>query len=193
MKKGIKFLIIVLCLVIVGLITYIVLDKTILSKNNKNEANGINVASNEAEKKEQRENIDNIIKTEISKKEFISKNGISESKVNNLEYCVVNTKDNPIYLVLVGYQLDGQAGHGKIFQVVYKDGKVSFSEIEDHKYQSDTIEYDTDKEILRLSATYHGGTRRNYFKLKDGKFESIDLEVNDESKEYNFKNLEIHG
>ena len=47
---------------------------------------------------------------------------------------------------------EGQASNSKTFQVTYKDGKVSFDVIEEHKYMSDTISYDSSKKILKLSA-----------------------------------------
>lgn len=69
---------------------------------------------------------------------------------------------------------------------------VSYSLIEDTKYLSDSIAYDSNKKILRLSATYHDRTRTNYFELeKGGLFREIDLAVKDDSKEYNFKELKL--
>ena len=185
MKKGVKVLIILLVMIIIGLVTYLVLDKTILSKDNKKEdSKGSSVVTNEEK------NVGEIIMAEINKKEFLVKNGIEEDDVDILEYCVIETQKSPIYIVLVDYVAEGEAEHGNIFQVIYKDEKVVFDKIEDHKYLSDTIAYDSNKEILKLSATYHGGTRTNYFALKDGKFEEVDLAIVDGSKEYNFKELE---
>ena len=169
MKKGVKVLIILLVMIIIGLVTYLVLDKTILSKDNKKEdSKGSSVVTNEEK------NVGEIIMAEINKKEFLVKNGIEEDDVDILEYCVIETQKSPIYIVLVDYVAEGEAEHGNIFQVIYKDEKVVFDKIEDHKYLSDTIAYDSNKEILKLSATYHGGTRTNYFTLKDGQFEEVD-------------------
>ena len=184
MKKGVKILIILLFMIIIGLVTYIVLDKTVLSNNGEEEESKKSSSVTKGE-----ENVGDTILAEINKKEFLAKNGIEEEDVGTFEYCVVETKKNPIYIVKVGYQAEGEASHGKIFQVIYKDGKVIFDVIEDHKYLSDTIEYDSNKEILKLEATYHGGTRTNYYELSNGQFEGIDLAVADGSKEYYFEEL----
>lgn len=185
MKKGVKILIILLFLIIIGLVSYIVVDKLVLSKD-KDESKEKSSSSSEVK---ENENVGDIILAEINKKEFLPKNGIDEDDVNIFEYCVVETKKNPIYLVIVGYQAEGEASNGNIFQAVYKDGKVIFDKIEEHKYLSDVIAYDSNKEILKLEATYHDRTRRNYYKLSNGKFEGIDLAVADGSKEYDFKEL----
>lgn len=190
MKKGVKILIIFMLLIIVGLTTYIAVDKLVLSKDKVEKKENNVVETNEVVGQEEKnENVDEIILTEINKKEFLSNNGIKEEYVGTLEYCAIKTNDNPIYIVLVDYQVEGEAGHGNIFQATYKEGKVNFDKIEDHKYISDVIAYDSNKEILKLSAEYHGGVRTNYFKLSNGKFEEIDLTVADGSKEYDFKEL----
>ena len=189
MKKGVKILIILLFLIIIGLVSYIVVDKTILSKNKSENKEESKSSSAVKENEKENEDVGSIILSEINKKEFLSKNGIREDDVNLLEYCIVETKDNPIYIVLVSYQAEGEAGHGNIFQVIYRDGQVIFDKIEDHKYLSDVVAYDSNKEMLKLEATYHDRTRTNYYKLSNGKFEGIDLAVADGSKEYDFKEL----
>ena len=189
MKKGVKILIILLFLIIIGLVSYIVVDKLVLSKDNDDSKEKSSSSSEVKENERENKNVGDIILAEINKKEFLAANGIKEESVDFINYCIVETKENPIYIVSVSYQAEGEAGHGNIFQAVYKDGKVIFDKIEDHKYLSDVIAYDSNKEILKLEATYHDGTRRNYYKLSNGKFEGIDLAVADESKEYDFKEL----
>ncbi len=189
MKKGVKILIILLFLIIIGLVSYIVVDKLVLSKDNDDSKEKSSSSSEVKENERENKNVGDIILAEINKKEFLAANGIKEESVDFINYCIVETKENPIYIVSVSYQAEGEAGHGNIFQAVYKDGKVIFDKIEDHKYLSDVIAYDSNKEILKLEATYHDRTRRNYYKLSNGKFEGIDLAVADESKAYDFKEL----
>lgn len=187
MKKGIKFLIILMFLIIIGLVTYIVLDKTVLSnKDDEKESSKSSSASNG------NENADKEILSEIKSKRFLAKNGIEADDVSIFEYGSIKRKGNPIYIILISYLEEGKAQNGIVFQATYKDGKVKFDVIEEHKYVSDSVAYDSKNDLLRLSASYHGSSRVLYYALNDeGVYSSLELAIADGSTQYDFEEVKL--
>ena len=186
MKKGIKFLIILMFLIIIGLVTYIVLDKTVLSNKDDEKESSKSSASNG------NENADEEILSEIKSKRFLAKNGIDADDVSIFEYGSIKRKGNPIYIILISYLEEGKAQNGIVFQATYKDGKVKFDVIEEHKYVSDSVAYDSKNDLLRLSASYHGSSRVLYYALNDeGVYSSLELAIADGSTQYDFKEVEL--
>jgi len=199
MKKGIKFLIIFLLLIIVGLISYIAVDKTILSKNKEEKKENTVTETEKIEKVEKTESTDKDVEArvlkDISDERHLKSMNINKDDISIFQYCSVDTEYGPIYFILISYQEEGEAEHGVIYYTRNTDGNtsgVSYTLIEDIKYLSDSIAYDSNKKIFRLSATYHDRTRTNYFELKKGgALDEIDLAVKEGDTSYNFVELKL--
>ena len=199
MKRGVKILIVFLFLVIVGLITYIAIDKLVLSKKTDvgNENNAIEtekveeVESTDKDVESTDKDVEALVLKQMNNEKNLKSMGINKDNINIFEYCSIDTEYGPIYFVLISFQEEGNAEHGVIyFTRKSDDGGISYTMIEDTKYLSDSIAYDSNKKILRLSASYHDRIRTNYFELsKDLGFKEIDLAIADGSKEYNFVEL----
>ena len=199
MKKGVKILIIILALVTIGLISYIAVDKLILSKNTEEKKENNVVETEKVEESEELESSDKDVGArvlaEITDEGNLKRMNINKDDISIFKYASIDTEYGPMYFILISFQEEGKAENGVIYYTRNTEGNtsgVSYTQIENTKYLSDSIAYDSNKKILRLSATYHDRTRVNYFELeKGGLFREIDLAVKDGSKEYNFKELKL--
>lgn len=196
MKKGVKILIIILGLVIIGLISYIAVDKLILSKDKEEKKDNNIVETEKVEELEKVESSDKDVEArvlkEITDERHLKSMNINKDDISIFQYCTVDTEYGPIVFILISFLEEGKAQKGVVYYAKESNDGISYRLIEDTKYLSDSIAYDSNKKILKLSASYHDRTRVNYFELKkDAIFEEIDLAVKEESKEYNFKELKL--
>ena len=84
MKKSVKILIVILCLIIVGLVTFIVVDKVMNKDSNANENNTGIVGSNTSD------SVNNNVKNSTNETEIAEENRTTSSTSNNSEIEIAN-------------------------------------------------------------------------------------------------------
>lgn len=188
MKKGVKILILCMALLIVGLITFIVVDKVINNKDKNNEVanattNKSNTVINETaetkddnKEKEDKEKEDKkttdkgndevakVIAEALKERRFMAKNGIdieSDAKF-------IKVADN-VYLIRVTYKSQDVAMTTD-FVVRYEDGQAAFEKLEIEKHPYD-LSVDIDHHIVKAERTMKGYTSTKFYDLSNGKFE----------------------
>ncbi len=188
MKKGVKILILCMALLIVGLITFIVVDKVINNKDKNNDVanattNKSNTVINETaetkddnKEKEDKEKEDKkttdkgndevakVIAEALKERRFMAKNGIdieSDAKF-------IKVADN-IYLIRVTDKSQDVAMTTD-FVVRYEDGQAVFEKLEIEKHPYD-LSVDIDHHIVKAERTMKGYTSTKFYDLSNGKFE----------------------
>ena len=183
MKKGVKILILCMALLIVGLITFIVVDKVINNKDKNNDVanattNKSNTVINETaetkddnKEKEDKKTTDKgndevakVIAEALKERRFMAKNGIdieSDAKF-------IKVADN-IYLIRV-IDKSQDIAMTTDFVVRYEDGQAVFEKLEIEKHPYD-LSVDIDHHIVKAERTMKGYTSTKFYDLSNGKFE----------------------
>lgn len=119
MKKGVKILIGILVLVIVGLISYITVDKLILSKDKEEKKDNNIVETEKVEELEKVESSDKDVEArmlaEITDEENLKRMNINKDDISIFQYCSVDTEYGPMYFILISFQEEGKAEHGVVY------------------------------------------------------------------------------
>lgn len=207
MKKSVRILIIVLCLIIIGLVTFIMVDKFINTKkegksNNKSnnvivEENNIKeveenntTSTNNVKKDEQtpisdnneNKNSSNIaneaIREELRQRQFLAKNNIDIDS----EAKFVKIADN-LYFIHVNYEQDESGNRSTYFLVTYKNGQVIFNKQFEHKYVYD-VSIDFDNLVIKAETAYKGFVRDLFGKINNGEYSQISDIIKPANEDY---------
>lgn len=201
MKKSIKILIIVMAMVIVGLITFIVVDK--VTNNNKennessvanattsNSGSGVNdtTEKNNTEEKdttnssdknetESSNKVGEKIAEALKERRFMAKNNIDTESIAKF----MKVGDN-IYLIEV-VDSTSEVSLTTVFTVTYEDGSVVFDKLEADKHSFD-LAVDTKNHIIKATRTMKGLDRAIFYDVSKGKLTVKDEFAKPYSEEY---------
>lgn len=207
MKKSVKYIIILLCLVIVALVSYIVVSKNFNTKDSKKQENGIEnnntniVTSNDNESElvktdfiddnteDRNKDANEAIRNALKDKKWLEDNlypgyyfeDNDIKKYMEVHFTKISNLDgNPAYLVNVS---ESMAAGQYVHVVTYKDGKVYVSKPVTGEY-SDTMA-DVNNNVVTITNDPTGIT--SVYKIENGEFVEFaraDLNYNDNTLYY---------